>query len=109
MSAAFDRNAFDPQAFDCDPAPIYGGVGHFLVAQQEAAKLARITRVTPKPIDRTTAPSFKPLGRPPMAAPAPAPMPQGAPNQAAGDQMAAAQAATVKRRRMEAEFLLLAS
>jgi hypothetical protein len=109
MSAAFDRNAFDPAAFDCDSAFLYGGIGHFLVALQEARRLAKITRKTPQPIDRTTRPQFAPVGRPPMAPPAPVANLQAIQNERATAQAAAAQAATIKRRRQEEELLLLAS
>lgn len=116
----FDLATFDFATFDDtgivvtvpvvvpDAAPIYGGVGHFLVELENARQLARITRKTPQPIDRTTKPQFKPVGSPPMAPPAPAIDLQAIQNQRASAD-AASQAATIKRRRQEEELLLLAS
>lgn len=89
---------------------LFGGIGHYLVAQEEARQLARITRTTPRPIDRTTQPTFKPVASPPIAPSAPVINLQAIQNQrAAEQQQAAAQAATIKRRRQEEELLLLVS
>lgn len=87
----------------------YGGIGHYLVEVENAKQLARITRKTPQPIDRTTKPQFAPIGSPPSAAPAPVIDLQAAQNERmAAQQQAAAQAATIKRRREEEAILLLA-
>ena len=110
MSAAFDINAFDSSAFDTeDVAPAggaYGGIGHYLEAIEQARQLAKITRNTPSPIDRTSRPQFAPVGRPPIA---PVVDLQAIQNQRTAAQLAAsARAATIKRGRQEAEILLLA-
>lgn len=87
----------------------YGGIGHYLVEVENAKQLARITRKTPRPIDRTTKPQFAPIGSPPSAPPAPVIDLQAAQNERmAAQQQAAAQAATIKRRREEESILLLA-
>lgn len=87
---------------------VYGGIGHYLVAAEEARQLARITRTTPRPIDRTTPPQFRPVASPPIAPSAPVIDLQAIQNQRmAEQQQATAQAATIKRRREEEGLLLL--
>lgn len=89
---------------------VYGGVGHYLVELEKQRQLARITRKTPAPIMRTTKPTFKPVRRAPIAPPAPVIDLQAAQNERMEAQrIASVQAATLKRRRQEEEFLLLAS
>jgi hypothetical protein len=87
---------------------VYGGIGHYLVELEEKRRLAAITRKAPVPIDRTTPPGFRP-----MAAPQPAPSPTAAIDLAAAfagraAERQAQQAAIARRRRQEAEILLLA-
>lgn len=87
-----------------DAEQVYGGIGHELVEREERKRLAAITRTAPPPLDRTTAPVFAPL-----AAPQPVPQPPAPPDasalRAAEPRLAAA--ARAKRRRQEAEILLL--
>lgn len=104
----FQPNVFQPKVFQKDVAGLYGGIGHFLVEIERAKQLAKITRKTPAPIDRTSKPQFAPVGRPPIAPSAPVINLQAIQNERmAAQQQAAAQAATIKRRRQEAEILLL--
>lgn len=112
MAGVFQPNIFQRGVFQetgtpvADTSTFYGGVGHYLEAQERARQLARIARKTPAPIMRTTAPVFKAVGRPPIAPSAPVIDLQATQNQ----RMAAEQqAATIKRRQQEEEFLLLAS
>lgn len=87
---------------------VYGGVGHYLEELEKKRQLAKITRKTPAPIDRTTRPVFAPIGRPQVSAPAPGPDLAAIQNQRMADEMrASAQAATAKRRRQEMEMILL--
>ncbi len=89
---------------------VYGGIGHYLEELEKQRQLARITRKTPAPIVRTTVPTFKPVGGPPIAPPAPVIDLQAIQNERMEAQrIASAQAATLKRRRQEEELLLLAS
>jgi hypothetical protein len=84
-----------------------GGIGHFLYERERARHLAAITRTIPAPIDRRSAPTFKPVPRPYSAPIAPAPDLAAIENERMV--VAAAQAqATKKRRELEA-ILLLAS
>lgn len=113
MTAAFDKAAFDPIAFDCDPAKqdgytqFYGGIGHLLMEMQRAKQLAAITRTIPPPVDRRTAPTFRPVARP-QAAPI-APAVDMAAIQKQHMEAAAAAAKVAKKRREEEAILLLAS
>lgn len=111
MTAAFDRAAFDPIAFDCDQGDqaqfFYGGVGHLLMEMQRAKQLAAITRTIPHPVDRRTMPMFRPVARP-LAAPI-APAVDVAAIQKQRMEAAAAAAKVAKRRREEEAILLLAS
>jgi len=89
-----------------------GGVGHFLEELEARRQLAAITRKTPAPIDRTTAPAFAPISTAQPAPPASAPpAPHPAAVRAALLQTHLAEAATraaiATRRRREAELLLL--
>ena len=86
---------------------VYGGVGHYLLEQERAKQLAKITRRAPGPVDRTTAPRFKSIGSPPVALGAPVVDLAAIQKQRATAQMQAA--AAMKRRRDEEAILLLAS
>ncbi len=81
---------------------VYGGIGHYLEELERARQLARITRKTPAPIVHETAPRLRPMPAPPASS-----------LQAiAAQRLAAGQAERIrisKRRRQEAEILLLAS
>jgi hypothetical protein len=83
-----------------------GGIGHLLYERERARQLAKITRKAPPPVDLRTAPTFKPIGSPPVAAPAPVAQPSELQNQRTA---ALASAAAMKRRRQAAAVLLLAS
>lgn len=84
-----------------------GGIGHLLMEMQRAKQLAAITRTIPPPVDRRTAPTFRPAPRP-LAAPI-APAVDVAAIQKQRTETAAAAAKVAKRRREEEAILLLAS
>lgn len=84
---------------------VYGGIGHYREAIERARQLARITRKTPAPIVHEMTPRLQPMA--PIAPQAPAIDLQAiAALRVAGQQ--AEQARILKRRRQEAEILLLA-
>lgn len=89
-----------------------GGIGHLLMEMERAKQLAAITRTIPPPVDRRTAPTFKPAARPaagsPWAIPTEIATPQAAMQQKRAEAAAAASRASKKRREEEA-ILLLAS
>jgi hypothetical protein len=105
MSGVFQPNVFQRNVFQEAPA-FYGGIGHFLEEMQRARDLAKITRQTPAPIDRTTPPQFAPIGSPPAAPIAPAIDLAAIQQQRMAAQQAAA-AARAKRQRSDAEAILL--
>jgi hypothetical protein len=84
-----------------------GGVGHYKLDLERARQLAKITRKVPPPVDLRTVPTFKPVGRPPIAPALPAPVVAAIPDQRMGD--AAANAKASKQRRDIEAILLLAS
>jgi hypothetical protein len=90
-----------------DVDQVYGGIGHYLEQIEQAKQLARITRKTPAPIVHAIRPQLQPPASPPIA-----PQPPAADRGAIAAQRLehqAAQAGISKRRRQEAEILLLAS
>ena len=94
-----------------DAEQVYGGIGHYREEQERLRRLARITRTTPAPVVRATRPRFAPLHTH-VASPVPAIDPMAVAPQRPMDRpsdvaRAARQAAEVKRRREEAEVLLL--
>lgn len=103
--AALSRTGFD---YDFQQ----GGIGHLLMDMERAKQLAAITRTIPPPVDRRTAPTFKPAARPaagsPWAIPAEIAATQAAMQQKRAEAAAAASRAAKKRRDEEA-ILLLAS
>lgn len=100
ISAPLWRTGFD---YDVQQ----GGVGHYLLEMERAKQLARITRTIPPPVDRRTAPTFRPLASPPVAPIAPAVDMAAIQQQRMGE--AAAKAKAAKKRRDEEAILLLAS
>lgn len=108
MAGVFQSNVFQRKVFQQEretSTDFYGGVGHYLYEQALAQKLVKITRKAPPPIDRRTAPQFKPLARPYSAPAAPAPNVAAPQNQRMAPQAAAVDEAK-KRRDMEAIRLL---
>src|SRR5262249_16222908 len=97
----------EPAAQIALPAPTIGGVGHYLLEEMEARRLAYVKRQPPPAIDRRTAPTFGPIGRPQSAPAAPVPDLQSAANAPVLAQMQADKAAK-KQRHLEAILLLLA-
>jgi hypothetical protein len=90
-----------------DVDEVYGGIGHYLEEIEQAKQLARITRKTPAPIVHEIRPQLQPPASPPMA-----PQPPAVDRAAIAAQrleQQAAQARISKRRRQEAEILLLTS
>jgi hypothetical protein len=98
--AALSRTGFD---YDFQQ----GGIGHLLMEMQRAKQLAAITRTIPPPVDRRTAPTFRPVARP-QAAPIAQAVDMAAIQKQRTDEAAAASRAAKKRREEEA-ILLLAS
>jgi hypothetical protein len=90
-----------------DVDQVYGGIGHYLEEIEQAKQLARITRKTPAPIVHEIWPQLQPPASPPIA-PQPPAVDRGA---IAAQRLVqqAAQAGISKRRRQEAEILLLTS
>lgn len=84
-----------------------GGIGHLLMEMQRAKQLAAITRTIPPPVDRRTAPTFRPVATP-QAAPI-APAVDVAAIQKQRMEAASAAAKVAKKRREEEAILLLAS
>lgn len=84
-----------------------GGIGHLLMEMERAKQLAAITRTIPPPVDRRTAPTFRPVARPQAAPIAPAVDVSAIQKQRMEAAAAAAKAA--KKRRDEEAILLLAS
>lgn len=84
-----------------------GGIGHLLMEMERAKQLAAITRTIPPPVDRRTAPTFRPAPRP-LAAPI-APAVDVTAIQKQRMEAAAAAAKLAKKRREEEAILLLAS
>jgi hypothetical protein len=87
---------------------VYGGIGHYLEQIEQAKQLARITRKTPAPIVHEIRPQLQPPASPPIA-PQPPAVDRGAIAAQRLAEQQAAQARILKRRRQEAEILLLAS
>ena len=86
---------------------VYGGIGHYLEAIERARELARITRKTPAPIVQPPLPP--PLSAPAASRPTAIDLQAVAAQQAAEQQAQAERARIARRRRQEAEILLLAS
>jgi hypothetical protein len=82
---------------------VYGGVGHYLEEIERLRQLAKITRKTPAPIVRPSRPLQNPTAAPSQAIQLAAIAPQRATDQQTQ------QARILKRRRQEAELLLLVS
>jgi hypothetical protein len=99
--AALSRTGFD---YDFQQ----GGIGHLLMEMERAKQLAAITRTIPPPVDRRSAPTFRPAPRPLAAPIAPAVDMMAAIQKQRMDEAAAASKAAKKRRDEEA-ILLLAS
>ncbi|WP_431014566.1 hypothetical protein [Bradyrhizobium pachyrhizi] len=83
-----------------------GGIGHYLEEMERARQLQRITRNPGVPVDRRSRPRFQPIGRPPVAPPAPAVDIRAVELQRMAAQVQAA--AAQKKRRDEEALLLLA-
>ena len=100
-------NTLDRTGADFDL--VYGGIGHYLEEMERQRQLARITRKTPAPIVQPPGPPLPSAGAP--VAPRP---PAVDPEAIAALRMAqlkaqAEQARILRRRRQQAEILLLAS
>lgn len=100
FSGAFQRTAFQRGAFQMDAAETYGGVGHYLEEMQRQKALQRITRRAPPPVRQASPPLPAPRMQPAIDLRAIA-------WQRARDDMQRQRAATERRRRQEAEILLL--
>jgi hypothetical protein len=83
---------------------VYGGIGHYLEEIERLKQLAKITRKTPAPIVQSPGPRLQPLASPLPQPPTIDPRTVAAQLRARADQ-----ARILKRRRQEAEILLLAS
>lgn len=83
-----------------------GGIGHLLLAAEQAKQLAAITRKAPPAIDLRSPVRFAPLASPPVAPPAPVTDLSAVHAQRTADAAAATEAAKKRRRDIEAILLL---
>jgi hypothetical protein len=87
---------------------VYGGIGHYLEEIERLRQLAKITRKTPAPIVQEIGPPLRPMPAAPATLQPPAIDLQAVMAQRVALEQAE-QAKVLKRRRQEAEILLLAS